>query len=153
MIYTFKLYEVRYEVKEMLFKKIPKESLISIEKPLGFDNREFEYEGVMYDVVEVKIEKDKKILFCFADIKETELGLNFEKNLDFLWSKNPVRKDVSSKLVDFFKSILSYHKLPKFYIFSLKINKVEFLSIITNTIEEHFSIHLPPPEHSKILLV
>ncbi|MDP1816210.1 MAG: hypothetical protein Q8K92_17300 [Leadbetterella sp.] len=137
----------------MLFKKISKESLIAIEKPLDFDKREFEYKGVMYDVVEVKIEKEKKILFCFADIKETELCQNFEKNLDFLWSNNPLRKDVSSKLDDFFRSILSYHTLPKFYIFSLKINKVEFLSIITNTIEEYFSMHLPPPEHLKSLLV
>ncbi len=153
LIYTFKLAEVRHEVKEMLFKKIPKGSLIAIEKPLDFDSREFEYEGVMYDVVEEKIEHGKKILYCFADIKETELCQHFEKNLDFLWSKNPVRKDVSSKLDDFFKSILTYQTLPEFCIFSNGLKKAEFLSIITNTMEEYFFIHLPPPDTSIKILV
>jgi hypothetical protein len=153
LIYTFKLAEVRHEVKEMLFRKIPKGSLIAIEKPLDFDNREFEYEGVMYDVVEVKIEKDKKILFCFADIKETELCQNFEKNLDILWKKNPVRKDFSSKMDDFFKSILTNQSLPKFCIFTNNINKAKFISIKKNTMEKYFFIHLPPPDYSNSLLV
>jgi hypothetical protein len=76
--------EVRQEIRRGLAEK----DLTLITVPIGDESgirwikpgKEFTFRGEMYDVVKIKILKDKKIYSCINDTKEKKLIADFAKN-------------------------------------------------------------------------
>lgn len=95
----------RKEVKEKIISKIPKNHLVEIIKPLGFDEHEFELDGIMYDVVEKKESDGQLVLLCFADLNETELNHKLDKQIEKNLDSNPIKNGKDKKIIDYVKVI------------------------------------------------
>ena len=76
--------EVRREIRQGLAEK----DLTIITVPISDESgicwlkagKEFTYRGEMFDVVKIKIVKDKKCFYCINDTKEKKLISDFSKN-------------------------------------------------------------------------
>jgi len=76
--------EVRREIRQGLAEK----DLTIITVPVSDESgicwlkagKEFTYRGEMFDVVKIKIVKDKKCFYCINDTKEKKLISDFSKN-------------------------------------------------------------------------
>jgi hypothetical protein len=129
-LYTCQLAWIRHEVKEKLLFNLPDEQLIQINKPLSFNENEFEQNGVMYDVVKTVITKDKKVLYCFLDGNETSLNSDFENSFSLNFDNNPFKKDIVSKIMYFFKLVIICQDFSKLDIlFSYETKKLNLFSV------------------------
>ncbi len=147
-LYTFQLAWIRHEVKEKLLFNLPDEQLIQINKPLSFNKNEFEQNGVMYDVVKTVITKDKKVLYCFLDGNETSLNSDFENSFSINFDNNPIKKDIVSKIMYFFKLVIICQDFSKIDIlFSIETKKL--IPILVCKLPSLFlSKTTPPPNLS-----
>ena len=91
------------------------------------NSKEFEYKGIMYDVISTKIEGDSIIYYCYRDIKETINKQKFIDLISFL-SGNSNQKTIVLKTGKYFRMLY----LPIDYpVFGLVLNllKKNFISI------------------------
>jgi hypothetical protein len=90
-------------------------------------SREFVYQGQMYDIVEQRQDGEFIVFTCYKDNKETRLENNKEKIIAKAIGQDPVRKNQSEKMTDFFKTVFSsdffswnpYFLQPKVFHYSL----------------------------------
>ncbi|MCU0326271.1 MAG: hypothetical protein MUF45_13600 [Spirosomaceae bacterium] len=137
----------RKEVKEKIISKISKNHLVEITKPLGFDEYEFELDGIMYDVVEKQEKGGQLVLLCFADLNETELNHKLDKQIEKNLDSNPIKNGKNKKIIDFVK--IFYEE-----VFFEKISFLDCQSATKTNYEYHqfsgditISIPLPPPKY------
>ena len=71
-------------------------------------DREFRYQGEMYDVVKVKVKNGKKYIYCLNDIKEKQLINNFIKKnkSDKKARRNIKRSNLIIKYINYSNSFL-----------------------------------------------
>lgn len=146
IFFEIKLQSIRHEVKEKIIGQIPDNQLVEIIKPIGFDEHEFEHEGIMYDVVEKKEQNGKVILLCFADLNETELNHKLDKQIELNLDKNPVKNGKNQKIIDFVKTVYDEFQIPRFEFknhFSHSKNPFIYLIFIKKIT---LSILSPPPQ-------
>jgi hypothetical protein len=116
VFYSLHLVWVRHEVKEKLLTALPIEQLVKIEKSLNFTHKEFEMEGMMYDVVHTKVYKNSRVLYCYVDSEETKINSSIAKSLSEVLQKNPLSKDIVAKIKAFYSVPLYFEELPSFLI-------------------------------------
>lgn len=98
--FCFKIlqYKIRCEIKNKILKNVKDQELclIIINKDNKSDitwyenNKEFKYQGQMYDVVRIKNYNNEKCYYCINDKKEKQLLTNYYKNINL--KKNIERK-------------------------------------------------------------
>jgi hypothetical protein len=79
---------IQKEVRREIRKGLADKDLTLITVPIGDESgicwikagKEFTYRGEMFDVVKIKISKDKKYFYCINDVKEKKLISDFSKN-------------------------------------------------------------------------
>ena len=124
-LFSCQLVWVRHEIKEKLLYTIPDDELIQINKPLSFNDTEFELNGVMYDVVKTITKKDKKVLYCYLDGKETSLNTGFQNSISTNFDKNPLKKEIVSKIKSFFQIVIICQCIAKIHVlFSFETKKI-----------------------------
>lgn len=102
---------MREEVKEKILKGIDKEELVLLkftreqsERLFKWEHsREFEYQGEMYDIVDLSIEGDTIHYLCWKDHKETQL----KKDLADLTTKAGQQDTRHKKCFDSLNRLLS----------------------------------------------
>ncbi len=67
--------------------------------------REFEFNGEMYDIVEMKTEGDTLFYYCWWDHEETTLNMKLNKLVAHAAGKNSQTRDKVNHLWQFFKSL------------------------------------------------
>jgi chorismate mutase len=87
--YSYRQHQIKEEIKEELFAKIPESSLeLIIQEQYGDrirweeQDKEFYLDGNLYDVAKVKHENGKTYLYCINDEKEKELLANLSKTVN-----------------------------------------------------------------------
>lgn len=135
---------IRHEMKERLLSNIPNEQLIQINKPLSFNENEFELKGVMYDVVKTVTTKDSKILYCFLDGNETSLNTDFENSFSTSFDKNPLKKDIVTKIKYFFQVVIicqDFSKIDVFFPYETK----KLIPFLVSKFQSQFLLKTTPP--------
>jgi hypothetical protein len=66
--------------------------------------REFEFEGQMFDIMDINLVGDTVIVSCFLDQKETRLKIQKEKIIAKALGHDPLGKNHSEKIKNFFNS-------------------------------------------------
>lgn len=84
----------------VLLKFTTKETL---EKLRWEHDREFEYNGQMYDIVEATASGDTVIYLCYPDHKETRINKELGKSLARATGQDPSRKSQNDRLTEVFK--------------------------------------------------
>ena len=104
--------EVRHSVFEKLASGLEPKELVTLKfskaelKELRWEHeREFEYQGQMYDVVEKRIQGDSLIYICWWDHEETHLKEEMKKLLAGPQSDFPQKKDNQQRIETFEKSL------------------------------------------------
>ena len=117
-IYLWMQYQkklIRKEVKIKLINSIDKEELVmltftryEITTKLKWDHsKEFEYQGKMYDIVEVNTKDDTIFYWCWPDHKETKLNKQLNKLIAQALGNNQQNKEKHKRFQNFYKSL--YH--------------------------------------------
>jgi hypothetical protein len=118
-------YQIRKEIKHRIKDGIPEEDLILLKLPTylshrtnsGFQwihNREFRYQGKMYDVVRRMMYGDTIWYYCLADEKETQLFVHLDELVKQELDKNSERKQQIEKILVLLNSLffLSFNDSP-----------------------------------------
>ncbi|MBK9337035.1 MAG: hypothetical protein IPM98_10795 [Lewinellaceae bacterium] len=101
---------VKKEVKHRLFAEVDTADLVFFcfskkdkETRLRWEHdREFEFEGQMYDVVQESMRNDSVLLWCWWDHAETALNKRLQNTLAQTLSNDPGRRDQERRAVCFF---------------------------------------------------
>lgn len=70
-------------------------------------SEEFEYNGEMYDVIEIKHLNGKIILFCWHDSKETKINKQLDELYGYILNSNPQRNKTLFHVNLFMKNLYS----------------------------------------------
>ena len=105
--------EVREQVKESILEGIPGDELVSFHfskeeaELLDWEHeKEFEYHGEMYDVVERVETSDSLHLLCFWDQEESHIKQQIRYLTQLLWQGDPLNKESQTRLLDFQKTLI-----------------------------------------------
>lgn len=142
-----KRYVVKKEVKRQIIAGMDREELVllkftgeEIETLLKWeDDEEFEYQGQMYDVVEV-IEKDGMIHYwCWKDDEETLLNRDLNRLLAGALGSHPQNNEHQKQIQNFFKTLycLDHFSWSPPIEFTAKGNTIYLL--------QHVTAGYPPP--------
>lgn len=120
------------------FTKEESQSLLNWEH-----EREFEYKGYMYDVIDSEVDGDTVSYWCLKDYKETQLNRELDEVFAFLLGKKDQKKETHQRLTQFLKSL--YFSTPQ--TFSPVVHAEKF----TNILSTHYSSvcispAVPPPK-------
>ena len=105
--------EVRHEVKERMLAGLSDQDLVQIKvhrkdahRLLDWEHEgEFEYEGVMYDIVRRQSTPDSLVYWCWEDRAETRLNDDLQRAIAMGQEQDPAQKDQQSKFQSFLKSL------------------------------------------------
>lgn len=109
----FQKEHLRKELSEKLHRGIVQGEIIMLEFSLEQTrtalrwehDREFEFNGQMYDVIEKTVKGDTILFKCWWDREETALNRELDKWLSMALNNDPLRTDQQDNLVDFFKKL------------------------------------------------
>lgn len=133
------LFQLKKEVKHELKMQTSKSDLVhfvwtkyQVEHELEWeDEKEFKYQGQMYDVVFKEKHSDNIEMWCWLDTKETELSQKLEQTLsDFLAQKTPSKNQKKAfKLLssDYLFSILHLKSIIQWFVNQVKFTHYQFL--------------------------
>ena len=130
-------WRVKHEVKAKLIQGIDKSELThltfsksQIETELDWeDDREFEYKGEMYDVIERHEKGDSVEVVCWHDKAETELNQRLQTLITKALHNSPEHRTRESLYYQFLKS-LAIESLPQLHL-NLSESQRRFASHIT----------------------
>jgi len=105
--------EVKHLVKWEIIQGIDKSELVLIHLSKAEANdklewehsKEFEFEGEMYDVVEVEENVDSIKYWCWWDHEETKLNKELAELVNSLLGAQPEKKEKEQKLISFYHSL------------------------------------------------
>lgn len=138
LVFEIKRREIRHEIKHGILNKLPDSQLFAFTIPENFDKNEFEYNGVMYDVIRKKSENGKVVFLCFEDRKETELNRSIEATVKNDLANSPIKK-TQKLLIKFIKtSFIPFDSFefafPPLLIIQSNFHFIEALSAVFNNI-------------------
>lgn len=107
----FQKKEVKKRVKKELISQLDKKELIFLKfsipeskSKLNWEHsKEFEYEGMMYDIVKAETGIDSVSYWCWPDHEETALNKTLNKLVDIALGTNQKSKENRQNLADFIK--------------------------------------------------
>jgi len=113
LVLQYQKKQVRKAVKWKMITGIDKEELVLLkftekEKQSLLNwkhDREFEYKGEMYDIVEIELKNDTTYYWCWWDHEETRLNKQLSELIWFKVTDNPKNKENQKRLSIFFKSL------------------------------------------------
>ena len=107
--------QVREEVKHRLFDGLPDEELVELRFSLADarteldweHEREFEWNGQMYDVVRKQEIRDSLVLVCYPDNAESEIKRQLRELTERLWQSDPRQQQQHAQLRHFQKILIN----------------------------------------------
>ena len=106
--------QVREAVKRQILAGVDQKELVLLkftkketEAHLRWEHdREFEYQGQMYDVVETIVKRDSIYYRCWWDHAETKLNKQLDELLASVLSADPQRNERQKRLFHFYQSLI-----------------------------------------------
>jgi hypothetical protein len=144
--------QVRKEVKRQIIDGIDTKELVLLifteeeaNTRLHWEHsKEFEYNGLMYDMVKMEIIGDTAYYWCWCDHEETKLNKQFDDLVAYALGNDPQQKDNKNRLVKFYKS-LYFQQLPKWETIISQSDQVTYpYSLNFQTV--FYPPPVPPPE-------
>lgn len=113
LIFTVQRFEIHHVIKQQLKAGIPEGELVLLKIPKNLEEktnslfqriheREFRYDGSMYDVVRQETHGDTTWYYCLSDEKETQLFANLDEFVKREVKQQTKRKALLAKLLNFF---------------------------------------------------
>lgn len=145
-------YQVRQGIKQQLKQGVPENELTRItitgknkHQPEWENDKEFRYEGVMYDVVKKEIPDNNTIIYyCITDKAETTLFADLDeevkKSMHTKNNRNNALKNLYKILSDIYSPIQK-HMWPLY-----QTNKAITCTYLSNYSFPVFDILSPPPQ-------
>ena len=144
----------REEAKEKILHHLPANKLTKLSfsdqeiQAIDWEetNKEFYYEGNLYDVVKIEFEQKNCIIFCLADENETEIYSELQQMSKAQNDEIPVK----NTMISFLNLLNLKYTIPS--ILSFKSNAIikNKELFIENLVSNHLSIPIflffPPPE-------
>jgi hypothetical protein len=156
-LFFFKIrqYEIRREIKQRIKAGIPETELalhkipntLEIKTNSAFqriDEREFRYDGVIYDVVRQEIHGDTTWYYCLRDEDETRLFANIDELVQQDMAGNPQHRKQVDELLRILDVLYCRHQAESFFIFSSEQKAAAFFFFSLKTWD--FPPSTPPPE-------
>ena len=153
IVFQLVQFQVRDEVKTRLKYSVPESDLVLISIDDGSDSlliwvkpeKEFRYQGQMYDIVKLKKTKFKTLYYCLQDFKESKLFEHLDRHINNYIAHNP---DQQNKTKNLLNTMAKVFFIPKDMLW---IMKESFFTINdTYYIQNYQSISLdighPPPK-------
>jgi hypothetical protein len=142
---------IRKEVKKQIIAGLDHDELVELHFPVTQTNKllkwkhshEFEYRGLMFDIVEQEIIGDTVTYLCWPDRQETELNHRHDMLAAQAFNQDPFSNSIKLKTVAFFLSLFSGQEmanildLPETEIFFPPIKQISGID---------FAPSAPPPE-------
>lgn len=144
IFFEVKRMSIRHEIKHNILKQLPDNQLVRFTKNKDFKKDEFEFNGVMYDVVRRETINSKVILHCFEDKKETQLNHAIEASVKKKLANSPI-KNTQQKLINFIKIPFTSFESYAFY-FNKKFSSKRSFNPIEVSITAIKVIPTPPPD-------
>lgn len=113
---------IKEQVKEKIISNLPENELTIIKISLRDqgkitwmeEGKEFSLEGILYDVVKIKKEKDSIYYYCFCDVKESKLIANLDKLVKDQTDHSKSRTSLNKQQINvFFHEILLSRELTE----------------------------------------
>lgn len=152
-IIQYEKYQTKKKVKKLIVSGLDKNQLVQLKfsnkeiktKLMWEHSKEFEYRGVMYDVVESNSHGDSTYYWCWEDTRETELNIILNRLASNAVDANKKVND-NLKLLSSLLSSLYYSQTNQFDLNeSNKSNRFIYI-FIANCSSLYFSPLLPPPK-------
>lgn len=153
-----KKYLIKYEVKEQIIKGLDKSELSllrftdwELENKLDWeDDHEFEYKGMMYDIVEKKKQGNITLIWCWADKEETEINKSIKSIADNLLGNDKESQQRQASLVHFLKTLYSSDS-PEWRSSIPEPSELNFKPFLIAAYSEHISSLDRPPAKSYVI--
>jgi hypothetical protein len=108
-----KISDLKNEVRERIESGIEESQLslltFTLEKASGTlrweHDREFEYDGIMYDVVKSDTVGNMVFFWCWKDHRESELNKQLEELAGIAMNKDPIQKENQKKINHFLRCL------------------------------------------------
>lgn len=131
----YERYKVKKSVKQQLKHTVSKDELVKLsftdydaDRKLDWEHsKEFEYDGLMYDVVYSSKENGVQTYWCWLDSKESKLNQQLTQLVTDLLDNNPDHKKQIENLIDFMKTIYFTQECLDSYVYILAETKVNSL--------------------------
>jgi len=149
---NFQKSEVRERVKHQILSGIDKEELVLMkflsdmtEQQVEWEgDDEFEFEGVMYDVVATQIKGDTTYYWCWKDNEETQLARKMDHLLTMATGHDQQSQQNEKLVIHFFKSLF-FNKVEQTRFYLLQSDQISFTYAIHYTTIVNTPV-APPPE-------
>ena len=156
LVFKIQQYQIRKEIKQQIKAGVPEDELVLLKIPLSLESsahndqfqrihdREFRYQGEMYDIVRQEQHGDTTWYYCLWDEKESELFAQLDEQVAQQMNQNPAQKKQHEQLDRLLHAL--YLTDSKYYLFSKFINnnhnKSYYTFVLKNWSE---SPPTPPP--------
>jgi len=153
-----KLYETKKQLKWKLAEAVHSSDLVLFKltqaeanKQLNWEHeKEFEYQGEMYDVVKKETDGDTLFFYCWWDKKETKLNKKLEDLTTLIFQQNPDKQKNEQRILQYYKSLFSLSN-RNWNAFQ-SCSKIEFIApYVESTQKEYLETPSPPPKVSSSL--
>lgn len=154
-IFKIQQYEIRREIKQRLKAGVPETELVllkilkTLEKKSNpafqrIHEREFRYDGNMYDIIRQETHGDTTWYYCLSDEKETQLFANLDELVKQDMAGNPQHRRQADELLRILSVLYYGQKIESFSIFSHEQKTATFFFFSLKTWD--FTPSTPPPE-------
>ncbi len=153
-----KKYLIKYEIKQQIIKGLDKSELSlfrftdwELENTLEWeDDHEFEYKGMMYDIVEKSRQGNITLIWCWEDKEETKINNSIKSIADNLLGNDKESQQRHTSLTNFFKTLYSSESL----VWKSRIpepSELSFKPFIIIGYSKHIALPDRPPAKSYVI--
>ncbi|MBK6565423.1 MAG: hypothetical protein IPG18_09565 [Saprospiraceae bacterium] len=147
--------KIKSEVKKMILSALDKNELEhlkfsqkEINTVLKWEHsQEFEYKGMMFDIVQTEIKGDSVFYLCWPDYEEATLKKRQKQIVSLLMSNDSHSKKSRKKLQDYFKQLFvnTTYSYPE-YGSGINIKKQSEFVLVNDYHQNSEKPKVPPPE-------
>ncbi|NPD45594.1 MULTISPECIES: hypothetical protein [unclassified Lentimicrobium] len=153
IVFNMVQFQVKDEVKYLIKHFVPQEELvlISIENSKSYllawtkPNKEFRYQGQMFDIVEKQIKDNKIIYSCIHDFKESKLFENLDIHIKNYISHHPEQQNKTKNLLNIMAKLFFFQRNTLLLESHSRIKKINTI-YIQNYQSIVLDLQYPPPQ-------
>ncbi len=154
LVLYFQKAQVKKEIKRKMIAGMDKNELVllkftkksKIEDLKWKHTKEFEYNGEMYDVVEVKQISDTIFYWCWIDYEETKLNIKLQNLVAYALGHNP-NENKRQKLIESFFKLQFYSSNNNLFNFCNTVFPEQFAFVkIPSYVDTIIAPSNPPPQ-------
>ncbi len=140
-LFSIEKNRIQKEVKTYIKEGIPKNKLKAfVFTPTEFENlqwtkpgKEFRLNGEMYDIIQIELNGENKIYWCYHDMAESKLFANLDSILQMQMTGIPNGIDETPSISSIWIKVYTFH------IFDSSISELNIKQVLNPILLHHFS--------------